>query len=375
MPETQSRLRRWLFPIFAAFLSLIITLLALELSFWLILHKKWPRKPSIPTVNWVILTPRGRRLKPDLNEVYWSEISGQEVKIRTNSLGFRAGEIPPEKTPGAFRILVLGDSITLSAFLPEEQTYPDLVEKILREKKPVEVINAGVYDVGLEEELWILKESGLKLNPDLVLLAFYLNDSRPPWGFEDEYYRLPAWLINSSKTLEQSSYLYKWLWKRFLVRHFLGRKMTSRFDWIKLYRTTDWQTDQAAYEKLIRSASLDWGAAWTGNSWPKIYSGLEELEKLAGENKFKPAIVIFPVAVQVRSEFADDYPQQKIREYCESRRIPCLDLLPILRAHKTEKIFFDHCHLTELGNQIIAQPIAEFLLRQTDLSGRNVAPR
>jgi len=356
-----SSARRILFRVAAIVLSILIILAILEIIAYLALHKKWPRKPPIPTNEWVVMTGRGRRLKPNLDFTQWFVVSNRVIHFQTNSLGFRGREIALKKTPGVSRILILGDSITLSAFLPENEVYPALVEKILSRTQPVQVINGGVFDVGLKEEIYLLKDPGLKLDPDLAVIGFYLNDSRPPWGFENEYYRLPPWLTQLSKTIEQYSYLYKWIWKRFLVSHFLGPNAAARLDWREDYLKGDWRTDKAAYQKVIQEASMDFGAAWQEDSWKTIYSGLDELQSLARKNRFKLAVLIFPVGIQVKSEAADDYPQQKMKNYCAQTQIPCLDLLPVLREHKAEDIYFDHCHLNTLGHRIIAPSIAGFL--------------
>ena len=357
----KSFVKHRVFPAVAVLLASAITLGALELVAWLALHKHWPRKPGIPTNEWVILTGHGRRLRPNLDFTQWFQMSGQNVRLRTNSIGFRGDEVPVQKTPGKKRVLVLGDSITLAAYLPEDQTFTTLAAKILSASAPTEVINAGVYDVGLREEILILKESGLKLKPDLVVLGFYLNDSRPPWGFENEYYNLPPRLTEASKTLEQYSYLYMWIWRRILVTHFLGHNMAKRLNWQDEYNSSNWREDQAAYQHLIQSASLDWGSAWDEKSWTMLYSGLDELRGLAEKNHFQLVVLIFPVAVQVRSNVYDDFPQQKMKSYCASHQLPCLDLLPLLREHQAENIYYDHCHFTAEGHRLIAGPIAQFI--------------
>ena len=246
------------------------TLAVLEAIAWAALHKKWPRTPGIPTNEWVILTGHGRRLKPNLDFKQNFVMSGLEVRFRTNSLGFRGPEMPAEKSPGEKRVLVLGDSITLAAYLPEDQIFTSLVQDALSASGPVRVVNAGVYDAGLQEEIYVLKESGLKIKPDVVLLGFYLNDSRPPWGFENEYYRLPPRLMEFSKTAEQYSYLYQWLWKRILVTHFIGRKMADRLNWQTDYQKNDWMKNQDAYRHLISQAPR-----WTGAQPGTKIHGLE----------------------------------------------------------------------------------------------------
>lgn len=361
MPDFKPVKKNWAFRVAAVLLSIMFTLSLLELGAWFFLHKKWPRKTPVPNNEWVILTGRGRRLQPNLNIEMHSEISGRQVRFRTNSLGLRGPEIDIEKKPGVKRILVLGDSITLSAFLPEDEVYPALLEKTLSSKFPVQVINAGISGADTKEELYIYKETGRRLKPDLVLVGFYLNDSRPPWGFENEFYRLPPWLIETSKVVDHYSYLYRWVWKRFLVTHFMGRGRFSSQDWYKEYRNTDWRNDKIAYQNLIKAAPMDFGVAWQESSWRIIYKLIDELDRLVKKDGSKLAVLIFPVEIQVRSRVADDFPQQKMLAYCKERNIPCLDLLPIIREYKDQDIYFDHCHLNTLGHGIISPKIASFL--------------
>jgi len=352
---------RNLFPVLALLLSISITLGILELIAWLVFHQSWPRQPVVPISELAIETVHGKRLLPNLDAFYYSHLSKKEIHFRTNGFGFRGKNISLDKKSGVTRIIVLGDSIVLANFLPPEELITTLLENKLSAFRPVEVINAGVANVGLEEERWILKETGIKLHPDLVIVGFYLNDSRSADGIESQGDGLPARAIKISRSLEQYSYLYKWIWRRFLVKRFVGKDQGALQEWRKEYRAGGWKTDRKAYQDLVKSASWDWGAAWEEDSWKEIYRELDELRSLAEQNQFQLAIMVFPVAVQVRSSVADDYPQKKMLSYCSRAQIPCLDLLPWLKSHRDEEIFFDHCHLTAQGNRIVADALAEFI--------------
>ena len=61
--------------------------------------------------------------------------------------------------------------------IPEENTFVRLVENQARQKgENWETINSAVKGLGMNAELAILTETGLALQPDLVVLDFYLND-------------------------------------------------------------------------------------------------------------------------------------------------------------------------------------------------------
>ena len=99
-----------------------------------------------------------------------------------NSWGFRDIEREEAKRDGTFRILVLGDSFTFGSGVKfKEQLYPALLETKLNsanlQNGHFEVINTGVKGLSTEQELFYLRETGLALNPDLIILGHVLNDA------------------------------------------------------------------------------------------------------------------------------------------------------------------------------------------------------
>ncbi len=101
--------------------------------------------------------------------------------VHINSLGLRDVERPAAKPAGAFRVLVLGDSITLGAGLPLESTYPKVMERALAGSAPgaasaIEVWNAGVIGYNAAQQAAWFERHGVALAPDLVVVGFCLND-------------------------------------------------------------------------------------------------------------------------------------------------------------------------------------------------------
>lgn len=94
----------------------------------------------------------------------------------TNSLGFRGPEFFKQKEK--FRIIALGDSVTHGLYgASHEQSWPAQLEKeFFGNGFEVEVINEGIIGYNTEQELIHFKHFGLGLDPDLVVLAFVLND-------------------------------------------------------------------------------------------------------------------------------------------------------------------------------------------------------
>lgn len=101
-----------------------------------------------------------------------------DIRIRINSHGLRDREIPYEKTSGAYRILVLGDSQTFGQGVEAEETYAKVLERELARQsgRPVETVNTGVPGTGTVHQLWFLEEQGWRYRPDAVVVGFYFND-------------------------------------------------------------------------------------------------------------------------------------------------------------------------------------------------------
>lgn len=96
--------------------------------------------------------------------------------LQTNSLGLRGPEL---RNDGSRRILVLGDSCTMGWRVRQDETYPAVLERTLNDRPDgprVQVLNAGVAGYTSHQGLTYLRESGLALAPDIVVIAFGWND-------------------------------------------------------------------------------------------------------------------------------------------------------------------------------------------------------
>ncbi len=99
---------------------------------------------------------------------------GSHVEI--NAHGYRGRLGAPGKFPG-YRIIVLGDSISFGNFLSVESTFPHQLGQSLSEYSPeYEVLNFGVGGYDTLQEVALLELRGPVYLPDLVIVAFCLND-------------------------------------------------------------------------------------------------------------------------------------------------------------------------------------------------------
>ena len=323
----------------------------------------------------LVRTPTGLRLRANASVRIRHFLNGREIEFQTNSLGYRNREIGPKSL---FRVLFLGDSITGGDYLEEEESFVRQVEARSRQTGfPLETINAAVGAISLANELAILEETGLSTEPDAVVLGFYLNDFNESYGFRVG--RLPGWL--------NESYVV-WLLVRGL--HIFDIEFEARSAWTNVSllelredvearfppQQGDPLTDRHAFYDVVSKAIRDWGGSFSERLWHDMSPLFLRFRQLADEHGFEPLIIVFPVALQVMSEFVEDYPQRRLKEIAGELDVPVLDLLPILRTVSNKKaLFYDHCHYTPLGNQRIAAEILEFIGRNTRLPRGEVSPR
>src|SRR5215510_781279 len=106
---------------------------------------------------------RGKPFAPDWN-------------FHLNSKGFNDVEFNIKKAAGTTRILGIGDSFAFG-IVPYEYNYLTLVEQNLKQSgHNVELINMGIPGIGPKEYLSLLINEGLALEPDRVLLSFFIGN-------------------------------------------------------------------------------------------------------------------------------------------------------------------------------------------------------
>jgi lysophospholipase L1-like esterase len=122
-----------------------------------------------------------------------SDIDGVENLF--SSQGLRDREFAVPKPPGVFRVIAIGDSVTYGLGVRAQESYPKVLEELLRNSGPegvsgVEVLNMGVNGYKTLQEVEHLKVNGLKFDPDVVILGFNLND---PGDFSRELPYFNTW--------------------------------------------------------------------------------------------------------------------------------------------------------------------------------------
>jgi hypothetical protein len=323
-------------------------------------------------INWHKSAERGVRLHPNVTATLSSHtLSKQPVTLRINSYGMRGPQLGP-KEPGEFRILNIGDSITFGDYLEEALTIPALLEKRLApHTTKVVVLNAGLPGANAADEYYHYLELQEAVKPDLVFLGMYLNDAQESGKFYAKQLRFP---FSKSRFLT-------WFVQRFQLidsdKLFGGFKATSPDEgWRDSFRNArdlkpgNMYGTRDGFDFEIYNAHKDFGLAWNPEGWAQLNKIVGTWVQVAHKNNQQFAAYLFPVKMQI---FASDtalstYPQESFMKMCKEFNIPCLDLLPLIRAEVKAKnirdsdLLYDHCHYKAPGNEIVAEKLTEWMV-------------
>lgn len=273
--------------------------------------------------------------RPDLPFHHFPDRRGEYygVEISTNSVGFRDREYATVKPEGKVRILVLGDSFTLGWGVPPDSVYSARLEDMLnRDGDRYEVINMGIGNYNTVMEVELFKYKGLAFDPDMVILAFFLNDTES----------VPDRKSGFTYALIKHSYFGSFLFDRIT-------RLRSRF-----------------------MGGYRWGTYYAGlytedNAGPLAASerAFRELAGICGDRGIQLVVVNIPELRRLE-DYAFDYATCYIEDLAAEAGAPFIDLLPGLRGHRPASLWVsaEDPHANARANGIFAEQIYSGLMRE-----------
>ena len=306
-----------------------------------------------------------------------------ETSIHINSSGYRQAEFEPHKDAQQ-RILVVGDSFTFGYGVGEEESYPRVLERELAQvrtgsrRSPIEVINAGVPAWWLDAYYLYLKEYGLKLQPDLVLLGLFIgNDIDGPDAQNATWLRvdtagLPLQIGSTTTRIENGH--------RVRVKRRTRWKIPILRDShvFQLLYTTQRNIRRTLKPKLkVPSLYQRTYSAQTQASIKQVKKLIAAMVHLCEQRGVRFVVVLLPERGQVSAtsqaayeELDFERPQRLLAEFFTQQQIPYLDLLSILRkAEDPAALYYRYdSHFTVEGNRMAGQEIAKYLVASDFLS-------
>jgi len=332
--------------------------------FEVILILFWPQERQTPLFDSTPTFPLA--LRRNLDGIHVS--SEFSVRYRTNSLRLRDPERPVPKPDGVFRILVLGDSLTFGSGVDDRDTFVRQLERLLNrrgDRRRFEVINAACASWGTAHHLVFLEESGFKLEPDVVLMAFHDDD--PNDNRISGFFRLEAdgslvrqaprrQALEAAKRLAAFVPFYDYLAQHSNLFAVLRLRIVQ---WIKNLRAPK----EGDADFLARRKRLP--AVWPEEDWLLTERLCREVRDRCRKNGARLALLHVPYpGKKPRPEFNRAVEQRFIR-IAESLGLPHLELIDRLAesAPGDPNYFPRNRHFTPRGHRLIAEALARFLER------------
>ncbi|HNI38405.1 MAG TPA: SGNH/GDSL hydrolase family protein, partial [Pseudomonadales bacterium] len=266
------------------------------------------------------------------NPILFMEFDRHDPNI--NNAGFRGSDFAINKPPLTTRIAILGDSVAYGYSVPLEETFARLLEKQLnQDKHTVEVLNFAVNGYSTVAELELYKTRVREYQPDIVLLAYVLNDPLPA-SFVVQSVGSARKQADDFQLLSQKTQLGAWI---FLKWQEIKQKIDQKNNYHSMYANKD--------------------------LWNTTTQSLAELSALTKQDGAKFGVVVFPLLLDF-----NNYPMheihKQINDTLQADGIPHIDLLndfsaiPYmdLRPHPN-----DDTHPNALGHAIAAKRITQFI--------------
>lgn len=328
-----------------------------------------------PLKNWLMrdfaLRPSAY---PELKYELTPGTSGRlwDTDIKINSEGIRGPE--PSSNPATHRVIVLGDSIAFGLNLPLEDTFPfQLQQGLVSRGRDLEILNFSLFGYDTLQEVASLEIRGLQYHPDLVVVAYCLNDISISSVDQETVKRLQS---------GQFSILYK---------SRLAQLISSSVETIRAKNTLKRLNDPAVfhleYENQIDPIGdeesellglMKQSPKWPSTTWygdrdrvGRMRFGFRRLARLSKENGFPVVIVIFPLLLDQGGVYSHRAAHRIVE--LEARRVgfDTIDLTDEFMRAGMDNLKLspgDITHPNKAGHSIAANSLAAYIdehLKQT----------
>jgi lysophospholipase L1-like esterase len=324
--------------LFALVLALMLAELGLRL-FWPIDHRA-PLNAKDAAITGALVHRRSDvpglvyELAPGARGSY----AGMPIEI--NALGMRGPETTREKPRETFRIAALGDSLTFGYGVRAEESWPAALERALAEdpalldgRRP-EVLNMGVSGYGTRDEALVLEHKALALDPDLVIVGYFLNDPQTePLQNLVRWFREPDW------------------WER-----------------LQLWRLYDWKRFVHDKEKYGHGDGYRYLHAVDGPCWSSVPEAFDDMRRAASAHGVPILVVTLPAFAPF-----PDWPHYRwsdlhaqVLAAAAERGFATLDPVPAFVAdgRAPRDLGVDSEHPNAAGHEILARAIVTEIRRE-----------
>jgi hypothetical protein len=254
-----------------------------------------------------------------------------------NAAGYRDLPRAPEPAPGVRRLLLLGDSFAWGASVEFDDALPQRLERALtrRRRERWEVVSLALPGMNTVDQAAQLEQEGFAYRPDVVLLAYVLNDSEDSVAAEAR--RAADWAEERRQPAPPS---------------LLDRSALLQWVRLRLWATRENRRRVSGYLSMYAGDASGWTA------------GQKALERMGGLCRARgvPLVVaIFPLfgnPLDQRYPFAPLH--AKVADAAARAGARVIDLLPAYRGLRWDLLVVDGVddeHPNEIAHRIAANVI------------------
>jgi len=267
------------------------------------------------------------------------------LPISTNSYGMRDDEPVISDTDHVHRIIAIGDSFTFGYGVRGEDSYPNVLEKMLNREngaKKFEVLNLGLGGYSTQQEAIVLKYKGLMWDPELIIIGYVLNDPEI-----DPLQPLPAYFSE-----------------------------TEWWQYVNIFRLI------AKLKNIYNVQVLGGGDYFIylhndKRKWQSVVTGFESVRDSAAANNIPVLLVVFPMIVnedtKSKEEFWGNYLykdlHKRVTNLAEDNGFYVIDLYDYYSSYPPLelKVSPRNHHPSELGHKVASEAIFDWIIKNQNL--------
>lgn len=258
------------------------------------------------------------------------------IDYSINAYGFRGPAPTTPKAEGVVRIACLGDSFTFGEGVRYEDAWPavlgrELAGQPLEGYSGAESLNAGIQGNGLLDYLMWYGTRIEPLDPDIVVLCFFMND-----------------LMETNETIQINDQMHREAELTFLGRY------SAVMAFVEQRRRAEQL--QASLFQSIRKSFDDDGRK-------TLRAALAGLEDYSNEQGFRLLVVVFPMLWGLDGDYPLVDQHAIFEDACIQAGVEHVDLLGVFKGDRAESLWVHPTdqHPNEIAHRRAAQAIAQRL--------------
>lgn len=268
----------------------------------------------------------------------------------SNNMGYRDYDHPLQKPTGSKRALVIGDSVTAGLWINEdENVFSAVMEKHLNARGiKSDVMNFGVSGYNTRQEVETLRVRGLQYKPDLVVVAYCLNDRSQDDG------NILGLLLAEERNAAENNVLNAGRVNPIVKNSALLRLLTYKV--MPSFAAENTAASDTATQKI------------NGFYSDTVEDSFAKLAQLSSIHNFEVLLTVFPDFAKNDGGLTGRYALAKQHEalaaIAKQHQFHHLDLLDAMRTCKSNapkgyNISYDRYHPNPLGSRCAGEAIAE----------------